>query len=105
MGRGVRASTPWIKDRRADGRRVSWRVAHGESFHPTQVFAKPSQPQKGNWVPVEVKVKFIQVGLVAGWRARDAVQGGTTWPRGAGSPPQQRAGSRGGGGERDEGVR
>ena len=58
-----------------------------------QVFAKPSQPQKGNQAPVAVKVKFIRMELVAGW---DAAQGGTAWPRGVGSLPRQRAGSRGG---------
>lgn len=31
------------------------------------VIAKPSQPQKGNWAPAEVKVKFTQMELIAEW--------------------------------------
>lgn len=40
-------------------------------------------------------MKFIQMELVAVSGARDAVQGGTAWPRDAGSLPEQRAGGDG----------
>ena len=58
-----------------------------------QAFAKPLQPQKGNWALVEVKVKFIQMEPAGGWGVRDGVRGGTAWPRDAGSLPRQRVGS------------
>lgn len=47
-----------------------------------QVIAKPSQPQKGNWALVEVKVKFIQLELIA------------ELAHGCGQLSQQRAGGR-----------